>query len=51
MWNRTECPQVLEGVTEDMKIAQEEVFGPVMTVIKVPGDSDETCLRMINSSK
>ncbi|CAM9454382.1 unnamed protein product [Ascophyllum nodosum] len=44
-------PTVLEGVTEDMKIAQEEVFGPVMTVIKVPGDSDETCLRMINSSK
>lgn len=34
-----------------MKIAQEEVFGPVMTIIKVPDNSDETCVKMINSSK
>ncbi|CAM9362975.1 unnamed protein product [Hapterophycus canaliculatus] len=34
-----------------MKIAQEEVFGPVMTIIKVPGDSDETCIKMVNSCK
>jgi succinate-semialdehyde dehydrogenase / glutarate-semialdehyde dehydrogenase len=28
-------PTVLAGVTNEMKIAQEEVFGPVMTIIKV----------------
>lgn len=28
-------PTVLVDVTNDMRIAQEEVFGPVMTVIKV----------------
>ncbi|CAB1116703.1 ALDH [Ectocarpus sp. CCAP 1310/34] len=44
-------PTVLAGVTPDMKIAQEEVFGPVMSIIKVPGDSDEACIKMINSSK
>lgn len=44
-------PQVLAGVTADMKIAEEEVFGPVMTIIKVPDNSDETCVKMINSSK
>ena len=43
--------QVLSGVTSEMKIAQEEVFGPVMTIIKVPGNSDEACIRMVNSSK
>lgn len=43
--------QVLAGVTADMKIAQEEVFGPVMTIIKVPGNSDEACIKMINSCK
>lgn len=43
--------QVLSGVTSDMKIAQEEVFGPVMTIIKVPRNSDEECIRMVNSSK
>lgn len=30
-------PTVLVGVTNEMKIAQEEVFGPVMTIIKVRG--------------
>lgn len=34
-----------------MKIAQEEVFGPVMTIIKVPGNSDEQCIKMVNSCK
>lgn len=43
--------QVLAGVTRDMKIAQEEVFGPVMTIIKVPGDSDERCIEMVNDCK
>jgi delta 1-pyrroline-5-carboxylate dehydrogenase len=31
-----------------MKIFHEEVFGPVMTIIKVPNDSDEDCIRMVN---
>jgi delta 1-pyrroline-5-carboxylate dehydrogenase len=31
-----------------MKIFHEEVFGPVMTIIKVPNDSDEDCVRMVN---
>lgn len=44
-------PTVLAGVTCDMKIAQEEVFGPVMTIIKVPGNSDERCIEMVNTCK
>ncbi|CAN0492253.1 unnamed protein product, partial [Discosporangium mesarthrocarpum] len=34
-----------------MRIAQEEVFGPVMTIIKVPDNSDSTCVDMINASR
>jgi hypothetical protein len=30
-------PTVLVDVANDMRIAQEEVFGPVMTIIKVTG--------------
>ena len=41
---------MLSGVTPDMKIFQEELFGPVMTIIKVPNNSDEECLNMVNSS-
>lgn len=41
-------PTVLVGVTNEMKIAQEEVFGPVMTIIKVPKDDDAMCLKMVN---
>lgn len=40
------CPH--SGVTSEMKIFHEEVFGPVMTIIKVPNDSDEDCVRMVN---
>jgi acyl-CoA reductase-like NAD-dependent aldehyde dehydrogenase len=43
-------PTLLVDVTPDMKIAQEEVFGPVMTVMRVPDDSDEACLEMVNGS-
>lgn len=43
-------PTVLVGVTQDMEIANEEVFGPVMTIIKVAGNSDAECVRMINST-
>eukprot|EP00980_Cylindrotheca_fusiformis_P028140 scaffold22583_cov106-Cylindrotheca_fusiformis.AAC.11 len=41
-------PTVLSGVTAEMKIFHEEVFGPIMTVIKVPKDSDEECVRIVN---
>ena len=43
-------PTMLSGVTPDMKIFQEELFGPVMTIIKVPKNSDEECLKMVNGS-
>eukprot|EP00934_Nitzschia_sp_Nitz4_P002611 Nitzschia sp. Nitz4//scaffold45_size130396//56194//58208//NITZ4_003447-RA/size130396-snap-gene-0.125-mRNA-1//1//CDS//3329552392//2601//frame0 len=43
-------PTVLSGVTPDMDIYHQEVFGPVMTIIKVPNDSDEECIRIVNQS-
>lgn len=41
-------PTILTGVTTSMRIFREEVFGPVMTVIKVPNDDDDECLRLVN---
>jgi len=41
-------PTVLSGVTPKMQIFNEEVFGPVMTVVKVPEDDDEECIRLVN---
>jgi acyl-CoA reductase-like NAD-dependent aldehyde dehydrogenase len=41
-------PTVLVGVTHAMRIANEEVFGPVMTVIKVKDDED--CIAQVNST-
>lgn len=41
-------PTLISSVTEEMKIFHEELFGPVMCVIKVPANDDETCIRMIN---
>mmetsp|Transcript_27406 Transcript_27406/g.58198 ORF Transcript_27406/g.58198 Transcript_27406/m.58198 type:complete len:660 (-) Transcript_27406:100-2079(-) len=41
-------PTLLSGVTTDMRIWKEEVFGPIMCVITVPRDSDETCVQMVN---
>ncbi|CAM9444886.1 unnamed protein product [Chrysoparadoxa australica] len=43
-------PTILADVTPDMRIAQEEVFGPVMCILKVPDDSDEKLLEMANAS-
>lgn len=43
-------PTMLSGVTPSMRIFQEEVFGPVMTIIKVAKNSDEECVKMVNSS-
>jgi (Z)-2-((N-methylformamido)methylene)-5-hydroxybutyrolactone dehydrogenase len=41
-------PTVFTGVTPDMRIAQEEVFGPVLSVI--PFDSDEEAVAIANGS-
>lgn len=42
-------PTVLSGVTPEMRIFREEVFGPVMTVVKVPDDDDDECIRLVNT--
>lgn len=41
-------PTLISGVTGDMRISKEEVFGPVMCVVKVEGDDDDKCVEMIN---
>lgn len=42
------APTVIEGVTASMRIAQEEVFGPVMVL--APFDSDDEALRLANAT-
>jgi acyl-CoA reductase-like NAD-dependent aldehyde dehydrogenase len=42
-------PTLLSGITSHMRIAQEEVFGPIMAVATVPGDDDEECIRLVNN--
>ena len=39
---------ILTGVTDDMKVLEEETFGPVATVIKI--DSAEEAIRIANQS-
>jgi aldehyde dehydrogenase (NAD+) len=41
-------PTVFTGVTPQMRIAQEEVFGPVLSII--PFDSDDEALAIANDS-
>ena len=41
-------PTVFTSVTNDMTIAQEEIFGPVLVVI--PFDDDEDAIRIANDS-
>mmetsp|Transcript_39519 Transcript_39519/g.92345 ORF Transcript_39519/g.92345 Transcript_39519/m.92345 type:complete len:439 (-) Transcript_39519:198-1514(-) len=41
-------PTLISGITSNMRISQEEVFGPVMCVVRVPSNDDEQCIRMIN---
>ncbi|KAG0685025.1 Meiotic Sister-Chromatid recombination aldehyde dehydrogenase [Kluyveromyces marxianus] len=41
-------PTLLVDVTEDMEIAQNEVFGPVLTVMKANNTDD--CIRLANSA-
>ncbi len=38
------APTVISGVTHAMRIANEEVFGPIMAILTVPGNSDDACL-------
>jgi len=41
-------PTIFDGVTNDMRIAQEEVFGPVVCVIEYDGDDE--AIRIANDS-
>ncbi|HET9435650.1 MAG TPA: aldehyde dehydrogenase family protein [Candidatus Limnocylindrales bacterium] len=41
-------PTVFDGVTNDMRIAREEIFGPVVSVI--PFDTEEEALRLANAT-
>ena len=42
-------PTILDGVTADMEIAQEEVFGPVLSVIHA--DSLDEAIGIVNASR
>jgi aldehyde dehydrogenase (NAD+) len=42
-------PALFSNVTNDMRIAQEEIFGPVLSVI--PFDSEEEAIRIANDSE
>jgi aldehyde dehydrogenase (NAD+) len=53
--NRPECgegwfvePTIFAGVTNDMRIAQEEVFGPILSVIKF--DTDDEAVAIANDT-
>ena len=41
-------PTLFDGVRNDMKIAREEIFGPVMSVIRF--DTEEEAVRLANDS-
>lgn len=43
-------PTVLSGVTPAMRIAREEVFGPVLSIMRVPGDSDAAAAELANAT-
>lgn len=42
-------PTVLADVTEDMLIAKEETFGPILSIFRVKGNSDDEAVRIANS--
>jgi acyl-CoA reductase-like NAD-dependent aldehyde dehydrogenase len=42
-------PTVFDGVSNDMKIAREEIFGPVVSVI--PFDTEEEAIRLANATQ
>jgi acyl-CoA reductase-like NAD-dependent aldehyde dehydrogenase len=42
-------PTLLVDVPENANIAQDEIFGPIMCVFKVKGNSDKEAIRMANN--
>ncbi len=42
-------PTVLADVPENANIAQEEIFGPIMCIFRVEGNSDDEAVRMANN--
>jgi acyl-CoA reductase-like NAD-dependent aldehyde dehydrogenase len=42
-------PTIIADVPESALIAQEEIFGPIMCIFKVKGDSDAEAVRMANN--
>eukprot|EP01040_Poterioochromonas_malhamensis_P011867 gene11867-12943_t len=42
-------PTVLADIPENALIAQEEIFGPIMAIFKVKGNSDKEAVRMANN--
>merc|ERR1740121_1937960 len=42
-------PTVLADVTEDMLVAQEETFGPILSIFRVKGNSDSEAVRIANN--
>eukprot|EP00929_Paragymnodinium_shiwhaense_P070265 TRINITY_DN3558_c0_g1_i1.p1 TRINITY_DN3558_c0_g1~~TRINITY_DN3558_c0_g1_i1.p1 ORF type:complete len:637 (+),score=98.99 TRINITY_DN3558_c0_g1_i1:70-1911(+) len=42
-------PTVLADVTEDMLIATEETFGPILSIFRVKGNDDEEAIRIANN--
>jgi aldehyde dehydrogenase (NAD+) len=42
------APAILTGVTNDMRVAREEIFGPVLSVIRF--DGEEEAVRLANDS-
>jgi acyl-CoA reductase-like NAD-dependent aldehyde dehydrogenase len=49
MKGRFIAPTVLTGVNHEMRIMQEEIFGPVLPIMTV--DSEEEAIRLANDSK
>lgn len=43
-------PTLLADVPEDALIRIQEIFGPIMCVVKVPRDSDAEAVRMVNNN-
>ena len=44
----TSMPTVFDGVSNDMRIAREEIFGPVVSII--PFDTEEEAVRLANAT-
>jgi len=41
-------PTILADLNSTMRITQEEVFGPVLCIIKVPNNDESACLEIVN---